>query len=181
MRKRLTMLALVLLFAAGCQKLNYSETAEVKFQGNEPWSKGFTAPAYEQEVKVTVEPELCSVSAYLVTDANLEKVKDFLLAAGQRLGPFLARRRRKVGKRRPGLESCSSCHVSCSPLIGKRLRYNPCKSFTGERTFGSSREIIGNSSKLCKPMHNGPSVTTYSIIARTDLPVRAFKGLRFHG
>src|SRR5689334_18530666 len=81
MRKRLTMLALVLLFAAGCQKLNYSETAEVKFQGNEPWSKGFTAPAYEQEVKVTVEPELCSVSAYLVTDANLEKVKDFLLAA----------------------------------------------------------------------------------------------------
>ena len=47
--------------------------------------------------------------------------------------------------------------------------------------FGLSSEIIGNSSKPCKPMHNGPSVTTYSIIARTDQPVRAFKGLLFRG
>jgi hypothetical protein len=37
-------------------------------------------------------------------------------------------------------------------------------------------EIIEKSSKSCKPMHNGPSVITYSIIARTDSFVRASHG-----
>src|SRR4051812_47955872 len=76
MRKGLTGLALLLLFAAGCQKLNYSETVELGIA--QTWSKGFTAPSYDQEVKVTVEPEACSVSAYLVTEANRKEVMDFL-------------------------------------------------------------------------------------------------------
>jgi len=77
MRKSLSMLAVVLLLAAaGCQKLNYSETAEVK--PGQVWTKGFTAPAYDQEVKVMIEPADCSVSAYLATDANQEAARDFL-------------------------------------------------------------------------------------------------------
>lgn len=81
MRKAVTMLAIVLLVAAGCQKLNHSETAEVKM--GLLWEKGFSAPAYNQDVKVTIEPESGAVSAYLVTDDNRETFKETI----ERLAP----------------------------------------------------------------------------------------------
>src|SRR4051812_4296998 len=62
-----------LAFAAGCQKLNYSETAELKM--GDVWEKGFTAPAYDQSLRVTVEPESCSVSAYVVADSRIEEFR----------------------------------------------------------------------------------------------------------
>ena len=62
-----------LALVAGCQKLNYSETAEVKM--GDVWEKGFSAPAYEQSIRVTIEPESCSVSAYVVADSKIEEFR----------------------------------------------------------------------------------------------------------
>lgn len=88
MRKGLATVAVVVaVVTAGCQKLNYAETAEVKAQGNPPWSKGFTPPAYDQDVTVTIEPETCSVSAYLVSDANKQALEDFLIGAAPGKAP----------------------------------------------------------------------------------------------
>ena len=72
MRKAMTMLAVVLLTLTGCQKLNYSNTPEIKM--GESWSASFTAPSYAQEVRATIEPESCSVSAYLVKESDAEAV-----------------------------------------------------------------------------------------------------------
>src|SRR5436190_24042904 len=58
---------------AGCQKLNYSETAEVEM--GDAWSKGFSAPAYDQNLRLTVEPESCAVSAYVVADSRFEEFR----------------------------------------------------------------------------------------------------------
>src|SRR6188508_3150082 len=46
--------------------------------------------------------------------------------------------------------------------------YTEARQPLPENCGGVLLEIIEKSSKSCKPMHNGPSVITYSIIARTD-------------
>src|SRR5262245_18383305 len=56
-------------------------------------------------------------------------------------------------------------------MIGRRLRYNPARKIF-RRTFGPYGINSRNSSSACKSLRNGPSETTYSIIARNDLPVR---------
>src|SRR4051794_2587226 len=76
MRKAMTMLAVVLLTLTGCQKLNYSNTPELKL--GEVWSASFSAPTYAQEVRATIEPESCSVSAYLVKESDAEAVQSAL-------------------------------------------------------------------------------------------------------
>jgi hypothetical protein len=61
-------------------------------------------------------------------------------------------------------------------LIADQLRYTEARQPLPENCGGVRFEIIEKSSKSCKPMHNGPIVTTYSIIARTDSSVRASHG-----
>ena len=78
MRKGTTILAVALLALAGCQKLNYSNTPEIKL--GEVWSASFSAPTYEQKVHVSIEPENCSVSAYLVKESDAQAIEEALSA-----------------------------------------------------------------------------------------------------
>jgi hypothetical protein len=76
MKKSLCVLAVVLLGAIGCQKLNVEGTAEVGMAQTK--QVDFTAPAYKQDVRATIEPEKASISAYLVKTADAEAVVSFL-------------------------------------------------------------------------------------------------------
>src|SRR5262245_36043177 len=77
MRKGMTVAAAVLLLATGCQKLNFSTT--VKDVGpREARQLKFDAPAYAQSVRATIDPEKCSVSAYLVKASDADEVEKIL-------------------------------------------------------------------------------------------------------
>jgi hypothetical protein len=76
MRKSVTMATAVLLLVAGCQKLNYSSSIEVL--PREVRQIDFSAPAYAQAVRASIDPESWSVSAYPVKASDVEAVQKAL-------------------------------------------------------------------------------------------------------
>jgi hypothetical protein len=80
MRKVLLVLALVPVGMAGCQKLNVEGETEVPMATPHPIS--ISAPAYKQKMKITIEPESASVSAYLVKKEDAEAA-DRAMAPGK--------------------------------------------------------------------------------------------------
>jgi hypothetical protein len=76
MKKSLCVLTVVLLGACGCQKLNVEGSTEIQMAATKQID--FSAPAYKQDVRATIEPEKASVSAYLVKKSEAEAVMTFL-------------------------------------------------------------------------------------------------------
>jgi len=73
MRKCLSILAVVLVVVAGCQKLNYEKTVEVPTAGT--FEIEFSEPAYAQAVEVSISPDSEPVSAYIVKKSDLETAR----------------------------------------------------------------------------------------------------------
>jgi hypothetical protein len=76
MRKWIPVLALVLLSAGCSQKLNHEQTYEVPMGLTKEII--FTAPAYSQNVTVSIKPESCAVSAYLIKAKDKDAVEAVL-------------------------------------------------------------------------------------------------------
>jgi hypothetical protein len=78
----MTALAVALLLGvAGCQKVNYSNTPELG--PTQVWEAAFDPPSYSQTIHATIEPESCSVSAYLVKKSDADSDVRAALEAGK--------------------------------------------------------------------------------------------------